>query len=207
MPARRVQVTFFADLVCPFCFVAAAPYGRLRADGEIDLRVVPFEIHPETPREGVPLASFGAPKVEALYREVRWMGQAQGVDRIAVPERLPNTRLALEALEAARASGGDARALDFAGRAFAAYFQEGRDLGSEDVLRDLLARCGVARDAQDACLYGRKQGPAVDAARREAEDALVTAVPAARVGEFPVVGARPYNELRRLVERAAAGRP
>lgn len=203
MPARRVPVTLHIDLVCPFCYVAAAPYGRLFADGAIDLALSPFEIHPGTPAAGVPLASFGKAKVDAVYREVKWVAGEVGLT-IAAPERLPNSRLALEALLAARAALGNAGAVEFAAKAFQAYFRDGLDLGKEEVLRACLQAAGIGRGAQDECLFGRKQGPAVDEARRQAEDALVTAVPAASVAGFPVIGFRPYKEIRTLVDRAAA---
>lgn len=196
-----VPTTFYADLICPFCYLAAAPLGRLEAERAIDLRFQPFEIHAGTPKDGVPLESFGGAKVDALYREVGWLASDAGISLIR-PERLPNTRLALEAVEMARAAKGEAGAVDFAGRALGAYFKEGQDIGREETLRGLASAMVIDGDLQDKCFYGRKFGPAVDAARDAAHDALVTAVPAAIVGGFPVLGYQPYAQLKKLVERA-----
>lgn len=196
-----VATTFFADLICPFCCLAAGPLGRLRAERLVELRFRPFEIHPETPKEGVPLKSFGAAKVDALYREVGWLANEAGVE-IRRPDRLPNSRLGLEAVEMARAAKGESGAVEYAGRAMAAYFKDGLELGDEAVLRGMATVMGIARDLQDRCFLARGFRGAVDAARAEAEDALVTAVPAMRVGEFPVVGYQPYAQLKKLVERA-----
>ncbi len=196
-----VPTTFHADLVCPFCYLAAASLGRLRAEGAIELTFRPFEIHPETPREGVPLASFGDAKIEALYREVGWLASDAGV-RISKPATLPSSRLALEAVEMARAARGETGAVEMAGRVMSAYFADGEDIGSEDVLRRIAGEMGIGRDLQDKCFMGRKFGPAIDAAREAAHAALVTAVPATFVGGFPVLGYQPYAQLKKLVERA-----
>jgi predicted DsbA family dithiol-disulfide isomerase len=197
----KLPATFFADLICPFCYLAASALGRLVASGEVEVRFKPFEIHPETPREGVPLTAFGAAKVDALYRELGWLAGDAGV-RLLKPERLPNSRLALEAVEMARAAKGEAAATDFAGRAFTAYFAEGKDIGNEDILRGIATAVGVGREWQDRCFLGRKFGGAVDAAKLEAHDALVTAVPAMNLGGIPALGYQNAQQLKRLVEKA-----
>ena len=196
-----VRVTFWTDVVCPFCYLAAAPLGRLAGEGAIELRVRPFEIHPETPREGIPLEKFGREKVDKLYREVAWMAGDAGL-ALLKPARLPQSRLALEAIEMARAARGEAAATDFAGRAMAAYFREGLDLGDEGVLRGIARAVGVERDPQDKCFLARGWKDAVDGARRDAEDAMVQAVPAMDVGGIPALGYQTYPELVNLVERA-----
>lgn len=200
--AVPVRVTFWTDVVCPFCYLAAAPLGRLAREGAIGLRVRPFEIHPETPPEGVPLERFGRDKVDRLYREVAWMAGDAGLTLLK-PARLPRSRLALEAVEMARASLGEAAAAELAGRAMGAYFKDGLDLGQESVLRGLAKAVGIDRDTQDKGFLARAFGPAVDAARRDAEDALVQAVPAMDIGGIPALGYQPYAALQKLVERAA----
>ena len=200
----RVPTTLYADLICPFCYLAAFPFGRLRAEGLIDLRVRPFEIHPETPREGIDLEALDGKakaKVDEVWRSLQWLAGEAGVE-IRRPSRLPQSRLALEALEMARAAKGDAGAVDFMGRAFGAYFREGADLADEALLRGIADQVGVPRPLQEKCFLGRAFGPSVDAARREAEDAMVTAVPGGVVGGFPVVGYQAYPQLKKLVERA-----
>lgn len=205
MPAP-VPTTLWVDPICPFCYVAAVPFGRLAAERAIALRVLPFEIHPETPRDGVPVAKLASKaKLDEVFRSVQWLAGEVGLD-VRRPERLPNSRLALEAIEMAREAKGDAGAADFAGRAFAAYFKDGADIGAEAVLRGIADALKIDRGLQDRCFLVRGFSKAVDAARRLAEDAMVTAVPAGRIGAFPLVGVKPYAELKRVVEKAAASR-
>ncbi|HVY61695.1 MAG TPA: DsbA family protein [Planctomycetota bacterium] len=197
-----VRATLWADVICPFCYLAAAPFGRLRAEGAIDLVVRPFEIHPETPREGVPLERFGKAKLDDVFRSVQWMAGEAGLD-VRRPEKLPNSRRALEGMEMARAAKGEAAAVEFAGRVMGAYFKDGADVGDEATLRAIADAMKIDRGAQDRCFLNRGFAGALAEARRGAEDALVTAVPAASVGGFPVVGYQPYAQLKKLVERAA----
>jgi len=196
----RVPTTFFADLVCPYCYVALAPLERLRDEGRIELRLRPFEVHPRLPREGVALSSFGRAAVDGAFREIGWIASEVG-RAIVKPERVPNSRRALEAVEMARSVKGDDGALELARRAFAAYFAEGKDIGYEAVLRAIASAVGIPRALQDACFLAGRFSAAVDAARADGHDRMVSAVPATFLGDHPVAGYRPYGELRALVER------
>lgn len=192
-----LDATIWLDLICPFCRLADATYSKLEAEGALRLHLRPFEIHRETPKEGLDLAKVMGPRRDALWREIGWIADEVGV-RMVQPDRLANSRLALEALEMARAAKGEAGAAAFAAAAFRAYFEEGRDLGDEAVLRAVATETGLPREAQDRCFLGR----AVDAARREAEDRLVTAVPVAFVGDFPLAGYQPYARVKQAMQRA-----
>jgi predicted DsbA family dithiol-disulfide isomerase len=192
--------TFWGDVICPFCYLAAAPLGRLRAEGAVEVRFRPFEIHPETPRAGVPLEAFGKAKIDALYRELSWLATDAGLPLLR-PARLPSSRLALEAVEMARAAKGEAGALEYAGRALGACFKEGLDVGDEATLRGIASAMGIGRDWQDKAFLARAFGPAVDAARAQAHDQMVTAVPATLVNGHPLVGYKRYDELKRVLER------
>jgi predicted DsbA family dithiol-disulfide isomerase len=194
------DATSFLDLICPFCRLADAVLERLEQEGLVRVEVRPFEIHPETPRGGLPLAALLGKRREALWREIGWLAEETGV-RMSAPERLPQSRLALEALEMARAAQGEEGAVRFARRAFRAYFEEGRDLGDEAVLRALATEMGLPRDLQDRCFLVRGFGGAVDAARREGESRLVTAVPVTFIGGAPLAGYQPAARIRQAIER------
>ena len=195
-----VDATIWLDAICPFCYLAEAPLARLEAEGALRVRVRPFEIHPETPRGGVAIREVAGPRADALFREIAWTAEEAGVE-FTRPERLPSSRLALEGIEMARAAKGEAGAAAFARGAFRAYFREGLDIGDEAVLRGIAVGVGVSRDLQDRFFIARGFSGAVDAARRDAEDRLVSAVPAIFVGEYPLLGYQPYERLKQVIER------
>ncbi len=201
-----VPATITIDLVCPFCWLLERTLARLQAEGALGpIRVRPFELRPETPRGGVPLEAVLGRRADAIFREVRWIGEELGVAP-ARPDRLPSSRLALEGIEMARAARGDEGALAFARLAFRAYFEEGRDIGDEGVLRALAAEAGVPREAQDRCFLGRAWRGAVDLARREAEDLMIGAVPHLDVGGIGLAGWHPPARVRQAIERARSRR-
>lgn len=197
-----VPATIFVDLICPFCYLALAALARLEAEGGVRVRVVPFEIHPETPRGGRPLAEVAGRRADRIFREIGWLANEAGVT-VVKPERLPSSRLALEGVEAARAAKGEAGAAAFAWRALRAYFAEGADIGEEATLRAIATEVGVPKETQEKWLLVRAFGRAVDAGRREAEEKLVTAVPATFLGAFPLLGLQPYERLKQVAARAS----
>jgi predicted DsbA family dithiol-disulfide isomerase len=200
--------TLFLDVVCPYCALTLAALERVAGSEGLAIVARPFETHPETPPEGVDLGKTKNPRREDAFRSIAWMGDDLGVT-LREPERLPNSRRALEGIEAARAAGGkgsagDARALAFARAAIKAFFAEGRDLGDESTLRALGSAAGLDRDVLDRWLLGRVFSKNVDAARRDAEDRLVTAVPAGDVGGLPFLGHQSLAQARALAAKARA---
>lgn len=132
------------------------------------------------------------------------MAREQGAGEIVVGERLPNTRRALAVAELARERG---ILDDFRDQAMNAYWQEGRDLEDDRVLRDVLERAGLdvaeGLAAQDDAVYLAR----VDALREEATRAGVNGIPTMFFGDGPVVvGAQPRAQLVEAAERAGARR-
>jgi predicted DsbA family dithiol-disulfide isomerase len=198
-----IVATLYMDVICPFCALTLGAIDRAARDLSAELKVVvrPFETHPGTPREGIAMAKLGGTRRADFFREVGWMAGDLGIE-IREPEKLPNSRIALEGMEAARAAGGDKAALAYARAAMRGYFGQGADLGDEASLRALGAAAGVDRDGLERWLLVRKHSAAIDAARAAAQDALVTAVPAGDVGGLPFVGHQTLPMMRTLIEKA-----
>jgi predicted DsbA family dithiol-disulfide isomerase len=197
-------VTLYSDFICPYCYVgerSAAP--ALEALGlELDWRG--FEIHPEIPPEGVP-----AERLRQLGLGERWKGIAAFAAEAGVPIHrpplLPSSRLAIEGAEHARRAG---RLAPYRDRVFRAFFLEGKDIGDPDVLADLAAGAGLDASAFSGDLRDLCFREAVDRHREEAEDRMVTGVPAFFLHEVPVIGARSTEQYRlvfsRILEKRAA---
>ncbi len=198
-----VHVTIWSDVVCPFCNVARERAAWLRAAGA-RVEWLPYDLHPEYPPEGLAreelLSRFPAGAREAFRR----MNEDAGMVYNPHPERIPNTRRALELIEWGRANGvGDSlheRVMD-------AYWTEGRDITGWDGLEPLLDELGLdtarAREEVDAGLYRA----AVDASTRHAQSAGINAVPAFVLdGRLLVSGAQPHEVFERALEEVAAMR-
>ena len=59
--SRTLRIDFVSDVVCPWCAVGLASLQqaveRVRGEIEVEIHVQPFELDPNTPREGVDVAS------------------------------------------------------------------------------------------------------------------------------------------------------
>ncbi|MCS6802969.1 MAG: DsbA family protein [Chloroflexota bacterium] len=156
-----------------------------------------FELRPP---EAPPLP----PEVVAQYRQ-RIAAQSERMRQYAravfglemrQPERPASSRLAHQAAKWAEARGaGDCyrRAL------FAAYWQEGRDIGDLSVLTALAADCGLDAAALQADLAAGRFVEDVQADSAEAHAAGISGVPAfVFAGKYLVTGAQPPETLRRI---------
>jgi len=199
-----VSVEIYLDVICPYCFLQEATLARLEGRGDISVTVRGFEVHPDTPSDGLELADLGRDRVAKVMRQVRWLADDRGI-RFVAPSRLPNSHLALEAIEMARASGGDGLATRMARALLQAYFERGEDVGTEPVLRSTAKTLGVQPLLRDRCFLARGYRRRVDEQRAAALADAITAVPITRVGGMPTFGVLGEAELQGLVERARRG--
>ena len=155
--ADAPAIAVFSDVICPWCFVGKRRLERaLRETGTTaSIKWLPFELNPDMPPEGMTRAEyrarkFGEERARALDANMAEVGREEGIafafDRMA---RTPNTRKA-HALIAYAARNGGADALVEA--LFRAYFEEGRDIGDDEVLADVAAEQGMLREAALAAL-------------------------------------------------------
>lgn len=129
------QVLLFADYACPFCRIAESVAERLRQDG-ISVTGAAFELRPA----GVPL-----PAVDAVWPPEEWertiepLMQETGVV-LRRPQRLTRTRKAHEAAAHAR---GEGLYIEMHRALYAAWWDEGRDIGRIDVLTEIGREVGL----------------------------------------------------------------
>jgi predicted DsbA family dithiol-disulfide isomerase len=207
---RPIDVMIWSDFVCPFCNVARERAAFLREEAGARIDWLPFDLHPEYPPEGIARADlvrrYGASFSEAVKR----MNEEAGLVYNPHPERVPNTRRALELGEWARARGTYDAVHE---RIMNAYWTEGRDITGWDVLAPLVAEAGLdADDARAEVDSGAFRAP-VDASTRVAQEHGIAAVPAFVLdGRLLVSGAQPHEvfraalaKVREMREAAAEG--
>jgi predicted DsbA family dithiol-disulfide isomerase len=157
MPSFDIAV--FSDVICPWCYL-----GKRRLEAALDelgLRAaatvswLPFELNPDMPQEGMERsayreAKFGLARSRELDAQMTLTGVQEGIafafDRQA---RTPNTRRAHMLI--ACASGPD-QADALVDQLFAAYFEEGRDIGDPETLAGIAGSVGMDRAAAEAAL-------------------------------------------------------
>jgi predicted DsbA family dithiol-disulfide isomerase len=127
------------------------------------------------------------------------MFEEAGLPHAAAIERVPNSRRALALAEYAREQG---RFEEVHRRLFRAYWAEGRDIGSDEVLLGVAADAGL--DPAEAA--GRLDDPAllgvIEQQTTQALEHGAGGVPAWAIDEMVLVpGAQPHEVFERVLER------
>jgi predicted DsbA family dithiol-disulfide isomerase len=175
---------------------------RLQDDFDVQVEWNGYELHPETPPGGLPLDRW-LPNAEGMLRYVREFAARFGLDDLAPPTTLANTRRALAVAEHARDRG---RLEAFRAEAFDAYWRRGGGLETDADLGAIAASAGLdpgpaLAAADDAAMLAR-----VDGARRRALEARVTGIPTLELGAVRLVGCQPYETIAAAARKAGAAR-
>ncbi|MGC3998639.1 MAG: DsbA family protein [Anaeromyxobacter sp.] len=206
MPAR---LRLYSDLICPFCFVAErSSLVRLVEEFELPVEWIGYELHPGTPRGGVPLAQV-FPQAGAMLGYVKGFAEGFGIDDLRPPAHLASTRRALAAAEHARDQG---RLEPFRALAFDAYWRRGWGIEEDEDLRWLAREVGLDPEAAVQAAAEPALLARVDQARAQALAAGVRGVPTfdfvADGADDPVrvVGCQRYENLAEAARKVGAGR-
>ena len=158
-----------------------------------------YELHPETPPQGVSLGSlFSGFNPEAMVERLRRAGASYGISFNKM-ERLSNSRLSLEASEFARDRGSYEK---LHSRFFEAYFLEGRDIGSLETILDIAGAAGLDPGSLKEALHKGLYRERLQEARELALRHQVAGLPTFIInGADRIVGAREYEAFVRAVRQ------
>jgi predicted DsbA family dithiol-disulfide isomerase len=200
-----MRIDIWSDVVCPWCAIGLARFERALAqfDGEVSIRLHPFQLDPDAPIPGVPARVRYAEKfgdeAPAILARVTDAAKEEGLHFDFDRALTANTFDAHRAMAFARASGQD-RELEK--RLFTAYFTDGRDVSDRATLVEIASELGVDGVALAVHLAS---DDGVDELRRELEGAYergVTAVPTfVFEDEFAVPGAVDSTTFLRMLEQ------
>ncbi|MGW0394717.1 DsbA family protein [Streptomyces sp. NPDC003042] len=153
-----VRVEIALDLTCVHSYIGYTRFARAArrhraAGGRVDVVFLPFQVSPDAPREGRPLADvhlrfFGS--AEAAREATAAMaatGARDGLELDFARAVHVNTFEAHRLLAGAAAQG---RAEPMAERLFRAYLTDGLNIGDPAVLSRLAAEAGVRPDPVEA---------------------------------------------------------
>jgi predicted DsbA family dithiol-disulfide isomerase len=177
---------------------------QARREFDADVVWLPFDLHPEYPPEGIPLAElhrrYGIGTGEADPLHDRFAASGLEYNR---PDTVPNTRLALRLSELAREHGIHDR---FHDRLMDAYWSEAVDIGDPDELRRLASEAGLAQDdvkrvVADPSAYL----DIVESSTSQAHSIGVNGIPAFLLDRrLLVLGAQPLEVFRRAFAQLTA---
>jgi predicted DsbA family dithiol-disulfide isomerase len=97
------------------------------------------------------------------------------------------------------------KAEEVANALFRAYFVDVKNIGKADVLAKIAEENDLPADEATDVLLSRKFKAAVDEDWKRCASFGVNAVPTFLAGKYLMVGAQPYEELKRLIEHVIKG--
>ena len=183
--AGVVTVDHWFDFICPYCYVAQ---DRNRALRERGLRVVEhaLRVHPEIGPGGAVVGPRSGPAYEHLTREA----EAAGLP-LRWTDRIPYARPALAAAEWIRENLPEEVGERFRAAVFSAYFRDGLDIESADLLVEVAGQAGADAEAVRGALRSVAAGEALARSEARARRLGVTGTPAWVAATGAVSGLRP----------------
>ncbi len=205
-----MQIDFISDTVCPWCFIGKRRLARaiaMRPAISFDVRYRPYRLDPSVPKGGLERDAYLAAKfgknggVKDAQKVIAAEGAKEGIEfDFAAIRRAPNTLDSHRLIRWAALTGAQDEVVE---RLFAAYFENGEDIGDIRVLADIADVSGMD-GAQVADMLESDQ----DLALVEREDQLaremgVTGVPAMIfANKVAVSGAREPEVLTMVIDKA-----
>jgi len=176
---------------------------KLKRNFNVDVKLVHFPLHPDTPPEGRPMADYFAARgldPQAMYERMKERMDAEGLP-YGKRTHTYNSRLAQELGKWADTQAGGEALHD---ALYRAYFVDSRNIGDPDVLLDIVGSVGLSVDEARQVIESRSFKDAVDADWEKSQRYGVTGVPTFVAGGYGVVGAQPYDVLEQLLQQAKA---
>jgi predicted DsbA family dithiol-disulfide isomerase len=161
----------------------------------------PFDLHPEYPPEGIPRELLEQRYGPDHHQRLFGMFDAAGLPHAERLEKVPSSRRALVLGEIARDQGLHG---ELHPRLFEAFWVEGLDIGSDDVLVDLAEDIGMDRADTEGKLSAWSPAllGAIEEETRGAVEMGVTGVPGWLIDQRLLVpGAQPHEVFERVLTR------
>jgi predicted DsbA family dithiol-disulfide isomerase len=218
-----VTVEIYSDVVCPWCYIGKRRWeqaiAQLRSThgedvlGQLRVEFRPYQLDPTAPPKPTPVAEAyakkfgGAERATAIIDNVTQIAAGEGLTFNMDRALRANTRDAHRLIAFAHEQGEQAAMKE---RLMRAYFVEGLDVGSVDVLCNLAGEVGLNSERARAHLESTDGLADLEQELASAAEIGINAVPTFVFnGEFAVPGAQDpevfVRVLTKLLDRAQPG--
>lgn len=209
-----IKIDFVSDVVCPWCAIGLKSLeqalAKLGDDVTVELHFQPFELNPQMAPEGEDIGEHLARKYGSTPEQMRQnqdairdRGAAVGFTfNMDKRSRIVNTFDAHRLLHWAALEGSQP---ELKQALLAAYFTEGRDVSSRDVLVDVAASVGLdATEARHVLEEGR-YAQEVRAQEQFYQSQGISAVPSVIVNDrYLIQGGQPAEVFEQTLRQIAA---
>jgi len=205
-----IKIQIISDPVCPWCYI-----GKRRLDAALAARPalqatlgwLPYQLSPETPREGRDRVAhyesiFGAERARVIMEQMTDTARGEGLDFQLKPgARSPNT-LRAHALLYRAAGHPQADQSLVAEQLFAAHHEACEDIGDLEVLARIAGDAGMDAVIERDRLASGADEPAVQALIKQVQELGVNGVPFFIINDrYAFSGAQPSEAVTDLLDR------
>jgi predicted DsbA family dithiol-disulfide isomerase len=212
---KTIDVKVISDFICPWCWIGHAhlksAIEQAGLTGQVRVQFAPFELNPQMPAAGLDRKQYRTRKFgswersQAMDADVTHRGQQAGLAfNYEVVNLTPNTRAAHRLMRYAQRIGEPSQVAALFEALFAAYFSEGRDIGSVAVLVDVAGANGFDAEAVRTHLTSIEDTREVVAEELQAQTDGVHSVPTLLIAGERVSGAQAPELLAQSLRMIAA---
>ncbi len=192
-----MKITAYSDNICPFCYIGSRRIRRLQKELNFDVEWKAFEIHPDTPQNGISMeAYFNNSNFDAMQNRIESYGSDTGIK--LNNKILSNSHLSLMANEYAKRHN---KFYEFHDAIYRAYFDDGEDIGDIKVILDIAGRVGLDKEGLKIYLQDKEASIKVSESSLDAEEMGITGVPAFIIEDEIIVGAQPYETMKQIIQK------
>jgi len=148
-----LKIDIVSDVVCPWCVIGFRNLKKamqeLSKDMNFELSWKPYELHPEIPQEGYDKKlymqqKFGSAGGKSRYDEITKIGESLNFNfNFSKTERIPNTFMAHRLLWKSEEYNLQT---ELSEALFTAYFTDGLDIGSKEILAEISESLGMNKN-------------------------------------------------------------
>ena len=148
-----LKIDIVSDVVCPWCVIGFRNLKKameeLKSELDFEISWKPYELHPEIPQEGYDkklymLQKFGSASNKSRYDEITKIGESLNFNfNFSKTERIPNTFMAHRLLWKSEEYNLQT---ELSEALFTAYFTDGLDIGSKEILAEISESLGMNKN-------------------------------------------------------------
>lgn len=203
-----IEIT--SDFICPWCLVAhkrlKAAIAQLNPSVNIERVWYPFELNPDMPEMGMGRKIYRSQKFgsweysQQLDAKTILATLEDDINfRYDLMDVTPNTHKAHRLVWFASQQG---KATYLAERIFTAYFTEGKNISSAEILANLAADIGIDRDVALEFIQSDAGSLQVRELEHKAVSRGIRGVPSIRIGNEILSGAQPVEVFLSTLQKA-----
>ena len=148
-----LKIDIVSDVVCPWCVIGFRNLKKameeLKSELDFEISWKPYELHPEIPQEGYDkklymLQKFGSASNKSRYDEITKMGESLNFNfNFSKTERIPNTFMSHRLMWKSEEYNLQT---ELSEALFTAYFTDGLDIGSKEILSEISESVGMNKN-------------------------------------------------------------